>query len=181
MSTATVTPEQENELAAAIRGITDALPAEAQTNAHELMDRMAEGATMGDLYGIDQDRLEAVYSVAHNMYGNGKFDDALTMFRFLTVMDYSETRFWMGLGATQQMMADYEGAVQSYAYATMLDIEDPRPQIQAGYCLMQMGQLEIAQTALEGVLLAEQLDPGLELQAEAMLNRIERELLDTEE
>lgn len=173
MSATAANPPQENELAAALRTIAESLPTESQENAEQLMATFAEGGTVGSLYGVDGNRLEAVYSVAHTMYGNGKFADALTMFRFLTIMDYTEMRYWMGLGATQQMMGDYDAAVQAFAYATMLDMDDPKPQLQAGYCLLKMGQYEPARSALEGVLMADDLEPHMEVQAEALLNRID--------
>jgi tetratricopeptide (TPR) repeat protein len=96
-------------------------------------------------------------------------------------MNYAENRFWMGLGATQQMLGRYEDAVEAFAFATFLDIDDPKPQLQAGYCLMQFGYYEEARSALEGVLLTDNLDPTAAIQAEALLARVEREEHDTDE
>ena len=87
----------------------------------------------------------------------------------------------MGLGATQQMTGHYQDAVQAYAYATMLDIDDPKPQVQAGYCLMQMDEFDAAQQALEGALLSDNIDAAGRIQAQALLDRIEREELEAEE
>ena len=181
MSTATVMEDQGIELTNSIRDFIDALPDDSRKTFDGLMEHFDEGGTLGDLYGVDEDKLEAVYSVAHTMYGNGRFGDALIMFRFLTLMDYSEKRFWMGLGATQQMTGHYQDAVQAYAYATMLDIDDPKPQVQAGYCLMQMDEFDAAQQALEGALLSENIDTAGRIQAQALLDRIEREELEAEE
>ena len=170
--------EAQDELTESMEELIASLPEEAQENTNELFRILGDGGSFGDLYGIDEERLEAVYSVAHTLYGNGKFEDAATMFRFLCLMEHAEERYWMGLGATEQMLGNYEKALEAYAQATLLDIDDPRPQIQAGYCLIKLELFEGATQALEGALLAENIDYQTRIQAEAMLARIEGEALD---
>ena len=150
------------------------LPQEMQAKTNETFEALQEGASFGDIYGIEHRKLEMVYSVAHTYYKNRKYEDALKMFRFLTLMDHSNQKYWLGFASTHQMMQDFEKAVEAYGYATLLDIANPKPQLQAGYCLLQLKKYEEARNALEGVLLIDDIDDKTRLQAEALLGRVRR-------
>ncbi len=156
------------------RDLISALPEDIREKSNDTFEALQNGATFGDMNGIDDRKLEMVYSVARTYYNNKKYDDALTMFRFITLMDHSNQKFWMGYAGTLQMMKEYEKAVEAYGFATILDIDLPKPQLQAGYCLMQLGKDEEAICAFEGVLLIDDLDVRIKLQAEAFLANIRR-------
>ena len=156
------------------RNLLDVLPDEVRDKSHQAFEALQEGASFGDIYGIEPRKLEMVYSVAHTYYKNRKYDDALKMFRFLTLMDHTNQKYWLGFASTQQMMKEYERAVEAYGYATLLDIDNPKPQLQAGYCLLQLKKYDEARAALEGVLLIDDIDDKTRLQAEALLNRVRR-------
>lgn len=141
----------------------------------KLLDNLANGGTLSDLYGLTSDDLEAVYGMARTLYKNQKYDDALTMFRFLCYLDHMEKKYWMGLGATQQMLKKYDEALKGYGMCTVVDIDDPRPQIQAGFCLIQMGHKEEAIAALEGAILSADATEVTNLQARALLAKVNAE------
>lgn len=123
-------------------------------NANALVDHFMRGGSLGDLMGMTADDLELVYSFALNYYRGGRNDDAVLLFRFLCSTDPTTGRWWMGLGAARQKSGDYNGAVQAYGMATALDMLDPRPPLQAGYCLMMLGDAQKAEAALEQAQLA---------------------------
>ncbi|MBI1247934.1 CesD/SycD/LcrH family type III secretion system chaperone [bacterium] len=170
MSDATNTFDVEN----AVRDLMQAFPADLLEKSENALQAISEGASIGDVYNIEPRKLEMVYSVARTFYANRKYDDALAMFRFLTLMDHTNQKFWIGYASTLQMMKDYEKAVEAYGFATILDIDNPKPQLQAGYCLIQLGKLEEAICALEGALMTEDVDDKTRLQAEALLAKINR-------
>lgn len=124
----------------------------------EVADRILEGLinghSIGEIHDLTETDMEAVYSMAYSFYKNGKHDKADAAFRFLCFYDHLNPRWWVGLGANKQMQQDYEGAVKAYAFATVLDVENPKPQLHAGYCLMMLGQHNEATQALEGVIIA---------------------------
>ena len=170
MSDATSTIDVEQ----AARELMESFPADLREKSDIALSSLAEGASFGDIYGVEPRKLEMVYSVARTFYANRKYDDALTMFRFLTLMDHTNQKFWIGYGSTLQMMKNYEKAVEAYGFATILDIDNPKPQLQAGYCLIQLEKYEEAICALVGVLMTEDLDDRTRLQAEALLGKIRR-------
>lgn len=150
------------------------LPDDVQVKSTEVFEALQGGASLGDIYGIEPRKLEMVYSVAHTYYKNRKYDDALKMFRFLTLMDHSNQKYWIGFASTHQMMKNFEKAVEAFGYATLLDVDNPKPQLQAGYCLIQLEKYEEARCALEGVLLSDDIDDQTRLQAEALLSKVRR-------
>ena len=115
----------------------------------EAAEKFATGfATMRELKGITKAEMEAVYSVGFNMYRTGRYDDAEKIFRFLVLFDHLEPKYWMGVGAIQQVRKDYQGAIASYGYASFLDLRNPKPQLHAAECFLAMGDKVNAASAL---------------------------------
>lgn len=122
--------------------------------ADQILEGLMNGHSLGEMHDFTETDMEAVYSMAYSFYKNGKHDKADSAFRFLCFYDHLNPRWWVGLGANKQMQNDYEGAVKAYAFATVLDVENPKPQLHAGYCLIMLGQYSEAIQALEGVIIA---------------------------
>jgi type III secretion system low calcium response chaperone LcrH/SycD len=119
----------------------------------DLMELLALGGTMKAVFDFDDKDMEVIYFSAHGYYENGKYEKAAPLFQFLCVYDHLNPKWFMGLGATLQMMRNYEEAVKSYGYATILDMENPAPQYNAGYCLALTGKKDAARLALEAVVM----------------------------
>ncbi len=108
-------------------------------------------ATLKQIKGVTNDELEAVYSLAFGYYRTGKYDDALKLFKFLVLFDHLNAKFWLGLGAVQQVLKDFQGAVASYGYCSFLKLDDPRPQLHAAECFLAMGDKRNAASSLEAL------------------------------
>lgn len=107
-----------------------------------------EGGVLRDVRGITKEQMEAIYSVAFNLYRAGKYDEAEKVFRFLCFFDHLEKKFWMGLGSSQQAQKNYQNAINAYSYACVLDIKDPRAPLQAADCHIALGNTKEAISAL---------------------------------
>lgn len=107
-----------------------------------------ETLTLRDLRGITDDEVEALYTSAFHYTQAGQLADALTLFKGLVALDHLEGRFWLGLGCVQQHLGDFEAAIRSYAFASLLDLHDPRPQFAAATCYLKLGQPALAESAL---------------------------------
>jgi len=152
------------------------LPPEQEALAQQLLDLVSQGGTIGDVYNLTDTDKEVLYAVAHNFYKNSKYDKALPLFQFLALIDHVNKKWWMGYGAAAQMSKDYAKAINAYAMATVLDIEDPRPQLQAAYCLLMEKKHDEARMALEGAILAAGDNPAykhIKTQAEALLSTLQ--------
>lgn len=104
--------------------------------------------TVRDLKGISAGEMEAVYALGFNFYNTGRTEEAEKIFKFLVLFDHMSPKYWIGLGAVQQVKRDFEAAVTSYAFASFLDLEDPKPQFHAAECYLAMGDRENALSAL---------------------------------
>ena len=127
-------------------------------------------ATLGELKGISHDELEAVYSLGFNYYKTGRIDDAAKIFQFLVLFDHLNPKYWLGVGAIQQIKKDYDGAVASYGYASFLDLSNPKPQYHAAECFLAKGDKTAAASAvcaLEHYCPGENTELGREYRAKA--------------
>ena len=106
---------------------------------------------MKELKGISNEELEAVYSLAFGYYQTGKYDEAFKLFQFLVLFDHLNAKFWFGLGAVQQVMKDYKGALTSYGYCSFLDLKNPKPQLHSAECFIALGDKTNALSALEAL------------------------------
>ena len=123
-----------------------------QAKVEAFIEQLKNGATLRDFHGLTDKQMEAFYSVAYNLYQSGKFEDSHQIFKLLCFYDHLELKYWMGLGACRQMTQNYDGAVQAYAQAAMLDIENPQVPLHAADCFLAMGRMEEADSALTAAL-----------------------------
>lgn len=112
------------------------------------MDAIIDGGTLKDAKGLTTADCEAIYSVGLNAYKVGRYEDADTVFRYLVFVDHLNAKYWIALGAVQQMRRDFQKAVASYSYASFLNLDDPKPQYHAAECFLALGDKESAKSAL---------------------------------
>jgi len=118
----------------------------------QLAQQFAQGTSLGTIRGLSPEHMEAIYSVAYNLYKNGRYEDALKVFKFLCLHDHLQGKFWMGLGATQQMLKQFKQAGTTYGYAYMLDSDNPQIPLHAADCFLADGNLPHAESALNLVI-----------------------------
>jgi hypothetical protein len=69
--------------------------------------------------GITKERLETLHALGHRLFDTGSYHDAVTVFTRLCLHDYSDRRFWMGLGGSLQSAGNPEKAVDAYGMAVL--------------------------------------------------------------
>ena len=135
--------------AAAAQAVAQAVPEFTPQEIERLMlDFIQNGKTLKDIKGLTTENMEAIYSAAYSAYNVGNLDQAHKVFQFLCYFDHLEHKYWMGLGATRQMLKDFSGAVDAYSMAGMLNINDPRAPFQAANCHMALGNRDAAISGL---------------------------------
>ena len=108
-------------------------------------------ATLKQIKGVTNAELEAVYSLAFGYYRTGKYEEAHKLFQFLVLFDHLNAKYWMGLGAVQQVMKDFQNAAVSYGYSSFLKLDNPKPQLHAAECFLAMGDKRNAASSLEAL------------------------------
>lgn len=127
-----------------------------QTDMEELLDNITtalmDGATYKDIHGIPQSTMDGIYSYAYEFYQQGKLKEAETFFRFLSIYDFYNTDYVMGLAAVYQLTKRYAKATELYALAFVLAKNDYRPLFHAGQCNLMMKKSSAAIHCFESVL-----------------------------
>ncbi|HEE8949683.1 TPA: type III secretion system translocator chaperone SicA [Providencia rettgeri] len=122
----------------------------------ELLDNITtalmDGATYKDIHGIPQSTMDGIYSYAYEFYQQGKLKEAETFFRFLSIYDFYNTDYVMGLAAVYQLTKRYAKATELYALAFVLAKNDYRPLFHAGQCNLMMKKSSAAIHCFESVL-----------------------------
>jgi type III secretion system low calcium response chaperone LcrH/SycD len=136
------------------------------------------GHIVKDFAGVSDDEMEALYAVALQEFDAGKFEDAELRFALLCRLDHYSGRFWLGLGATRQMMKRYKDAINAYALAGLHDGENPVPGLRAAECYLAVGDLDNALSGAKAAVHWSEGKPELAAfaaRAEALMESIKRQ------
>ena len=118
------------------------------------------GATLRAMRGLSDEEMEAIYAMGVNFYKAGNYADAEKVFRFLTLFDHLNSRYWTGLGSLRQVQRQFAAAIEAYRFASFLDLENPKPMYYAAECHLALGQKDEARAALDALALpAERIAP----------------------
>ena len=120
----------------------------------ELMEAiLMKGAPLYITKGLKKEHMDALYTMAYNLYSEEKYKEAFPLFQSLTLNDHLDQRGWMGAAACCEMLKNYEQALAGYSYAAMLKVGDPLPPLHAFDCHMALKNYPQALSALEAVIL----------------------------
>lgn len=152
-------------------------------NMEELLDdvcqALMDGATYKDIHGISQNTVDGLYAYAYEFYQQGKLEEAETFFRFLSIYDFYNTDYVMGLAAVYQLTKRYEKAAELYALAFVLAKDDYRPLFHAGQCNLMMKKSSAALHCFESTFNGSN-DLELKQKASVYLQALKKSLEKTE-
>lgn len=114
-----------------------------------LISIITNGGTFKEISGFSDEAMESVYAVAYNLFQGNKFDDAAKVFQFLAFQDHFNPKYFLGLGACQQMRKQYQSAIEIFSFASLLDANDPRPFTYIGDCYIALDDTEKAKLSYE--------------------------------
>lgn len=140
---------------------------------HALM----HGETLGYLHGLDEHDHETLYAVALEFYNQARYDEALTLFRFLMTLNHLEERYIGAYAACLQMHKEYEQALVYYSMASVFDLSDPKPTFHTCECLIALGRIDEAHEGL-GMVIEQCVEPhheALARRAQALRDLIEQQ------
>ncbi|MBQ7618291.1 MAG: SycD/LcrH family type III secretion system chaperone [Desulfovibrio sp.] len=119
----------------------------------KVRDALISGEPLYRILGIKENVIEARYALAHQLYNSGQYENAETMFRWLTAYASDTIAHWMGLAASRQALGNYDGAIEAYQMAALYSsLEDPAPFYYSAICLLKQKKKEEAQISLNAAL-----------------------------
>lgn len=106
------------------------------------------------VFQLSADQLLLMYSSAYHLYGHGKYIDSKRLFRFLTICEPFDRRYWMGLAASLLQIKDYKGSLECYSVAAIQDPDDPYVHLYAADCLFALKKVKEGIRTLESAIAA---------------------------
>lgn len=118
-------------------------------NVMELANRAARGeCIVREELGISDAEMEAMYTVAYNLFQNAKYDDAAKCFCLLSMFDPLQYKYMFGIASCFHMKSEYEMASMYYVMSSALDEDQPAPFLHAAECLIAMKDNDAAKDSL---------------------------------
>lgn len=99
---------------------------------------LKKGMPPKEAFNISDEKIEAIYANAYRLYNSGKYEEAGYLFRLLMLVEPTESKHAIGLGACLHLLKEYENAAQTYILAGIMDPENPVPHYHASDCYLQM-------------------------------------------
>lgn len=107
-----------------------------ELTAEIILEHLNNGAILADVMGITPEQREAIYTMGHFQYSQGKFNDAMKFFRFLLFHDQFDLRAIFGVGCCLQMQGDYKNAQIFLGMTVMMEPSNPASGVQFAECLL---------------------------------------------
>jgi tetratricopeptide (TPR) repeat protein len=100
--------------------------------------------TLGQLYGITIEEAYSMAELGYNLYEQGRWKDAQTVFQGLVISNPYDGYFHTMLGAVYQKLNFIDGAIEEYSIALGLDPSSVDAYVNRGELLIQKGSFEQA-------------------------------------
>ena len=146
----------------------------------EVCQALMDGASYKDIHGIPQSTMDGLYAYAYEFYQQGKLDEAETFFRFLSIYDFYNTDYVMGLAAIYQLTKRYSKAAELYSLAFVLAKDDYRPLFHAGQCNLMMKKSSAALHCFESTFNGT-LDPDLKQKSSVYISALKKNLAESQQ
>ncbi len=112
-----------------------------------------------DLPGMRSRAIESLYAAGHWLYGQGRIDDAVTVFRAVIRIAPGDERGWLALGACHEAQDRHDVALELYDEARRVAKAAPRCDLARSRIFRALGMGEDANEAFaEAARIAEELD-----------------------
>ena len=112
-------------------------------NVFAALKAFGDGATLRAMRGISDEEMEAIYAMGVNFYKAGNYGDAEKVFKFLTLFDHLNSRYWTAMGSLRQVQRKFAEDVEAYKFASFLDLENPRAVYYCAECNLAKGDKDL--------------------------------------
>lgn len=141
---------EERDVRKAAEAIGGQVSPEAMQAVQSVLENIFKTGTVPkEALGFTNEKMDAIYGQAYRLYNTGNYQEAVSLFRILVLLDSTEPKYTLGIAACFHMMKEYQNAVQAYTIAAVLDPNSPVPHFHASDCYIQMRDKASAIIALE--------------------------------
>ena len=118
---------------------------------------------------LSADELDELHRVAHEAYLQGKYDEAVRYFWFISLHAPQDVRYLKGLGAALFMTRDFAKASVVYYHLLGIATKDPEVNCMLGHTLLMLGDRDSARKHLDYSLRLPGGDSSMTARARALL------------
>jgi len=106
--------------------------------------KVLAGEQLSTIFGVTDAQMQAIAALGYNLYQQGKYKEAETIFRGLIATNDKNPYGYAGLGAVAlaKQPADLETAYENLSKAAELRPNDPSVQANLGEVLLRQGKVE---------------------------------------
>ena len=104
--------------------------------------KLVKSNTLQEAYEVSDDSMALLYEEGLRCYESENYQDGALAFKWLALLNPFIDAYWMGLGASQQLLGEYEKALKSYAVAAHLEGDNPMPHLHAFDCLVPWANMK---------------------------------------
>ncbi len=116
-----------------------------------LMSFLEHGDRLGQLLQLTPEQLDLVYSAAHQLYAQGRHQEALKAFGVLAGLDPSQGRFHHAVATCLQRLGRYRDASMCYLFLQVIEPDGVEPLFRLAECALAEGEAGSAIGLLESV------------------------------
>lgn len=120
-----------------------------QKVAAEVYKLMKEGMTLQEATGLSDEILEEIYTLAYGYYNQGKYNESIALFEFLSNTAPKNYKYVLGLASSYHQLEAYEIAALSFYIAAELEPHNPIPAYFLLDCLLKQKEFEAAEEAVD--------------------------------
>lgn len=117
-----------------------------------LEDYLARGGSIGQLFGVDPEKLATLYAYACQRYDAGDFEGARQLYLALVGIDTNRFEYWLALGLSLQQLQRHDEAIFCFSRSAVLRLADPRSSYLAGLSFQILGERERAIMAYDSAI-----------------------------
>jgi len=91
---------------------------------------------------LSDDDIEKIYALGYNLFVQGKYEDALGIFKSLTARFSHKSHYWRALGAVNQQLTRYGAAIVAYERAIASNPDEIISRVYLGESKFMIGKEE---------------------------------------
>ena len=110
---------------------------------------LTAGVSIAQTQDIDPQKIEGLYALGCNYYTQKDFAKAEEIFSFAQRLDSLNPKIIKGLAASRKMLKKYRAALEAYALAGIIDMEDPAASFHAAECFFALEEYQSCADALD--------------------------------
>ena len=115
----------------------------------DIFGRMENAENFQDILGFSEETVDWIYQVGKHCLEKQQYNEGVSVFCFLTMLNNRASDYWLGLGLSQRYAGDEEVAIYSFAMASLLNEEQPVSRYHSAEIYYNLGEIEDAKFELE--------------------------------